>query len=238
MHYVLFADLVRFTPVSQRSYDIRLLDRLTISLEFILFIVAIITVVYAIRSFKSSKKQNELSTVPHIFFETDGTFPNQKLFLVKDNDTLAYDFKIDNLYLKFNSTHTRDWLLDVYKFKFDFDNNKRNFMSKGHNQILIKVYKNDVLMKDDEEGFVAWVITENADIKDDFWIWFTDSQNIRYYTRINFKMDGVAYINRAPARYSLFARVYKMSVDIISWINRTIYRCRIIVAKISHIGTI
>jgi hypothetical protein len=227
----MLADLINIVPESQKSFNIRILNQYSYPIELLVLLLAIVTAISAIRSFRASRRQNELATVPHIFLEAAGNFPAQKLMLVNDNDKLAFNFKIDSLQILNKSEKGKDWVITEYSFGFDFKSmasgSKRNFVSKGNSQIPIIVYANGEKIKKDDEGFAAWLVTD-FHLINGLWVTFTDSQNLRFFTILTFNADEVTYIKRAPSRLTIHWRLLKFSLDAKQWIRKKWWKLRIV----------
>ncbi len=203
----MFSALVKVQETPQKSFNIVFFDKYPVIYEVLLLSIAVITAFAAIRTLRASRRQNELSTVPHLFFEAEGKVGERRLVLTSSNSMLAYDFHIDELYRFMSSEKSKDAQVSKYVFKFDLIRNtdgRRNFLSKKGGKIPVKVYQDEEELDTD---FAGWLFTSYVKVTQ-FRVRFTDSQNLKYFTDIVFDEEGVSRIKHAPRRLTLGRRFF------------------------------
>lgn len=227
------ATLITLTSAPQHSYTFVLLDKYSISFEAILLLTAISAAIFAIRSFRATSRANELSTVPHVFLDAEGAALKQRLILKNDNSKMAYSFHIENVEVLNMSEHTRDWQISKYSFKFNYKaSNSRNFITSPSDVMRIDVFENGKPVEQHNEGFVTWLFRDRLKLKRGLWIYFRDSQNLKFFTIVDLRGDGVTHIKRAPTRYTLRWKVLKTYQNTSQFITLISWRLRIAAARL------
>jgi hypothetical protein len=223
----MLSGIIQLSSKAQQSYDAVFFNIIRLPIEWLAFMLALITAFFAVRSFRAVQRQNELATVPHIFFEGQGTPTEQSLVLVNDNGRLAYDFKIDPIEILNKSEHGKDWVITIYTFGFKYEHANRNFTSKPNEKIPVTQYSDGQKMSGADEHFGSWLITSRFEFKRGLWLTFRDSQNLRFFALLRFKADGIVYIARASTRFTLRWRIYKFVLDISQSFRKIWWRLRI-----------
>ena len=199
---------INILSIHDQSYAIRFLDVVTVPIDLMLTVIAIITAVTAIKSLSTSNKQNELSTVPYLYLDIDeGNEQGERLLLRSGNKKFAYKFKIDNLIIidkVHEGSHPRDWKIEKHTFsvKTDAKSLKRNFLSADNDKLYVEILINGEQVSDDESDFHTWKLRNSLVLKNGFWVFFRDAQNKQYFTVMTLKADGATHIQRSPTKYT------------------------------------
>ncbi len=184
------------TRTHEKFLDVHLFGW-TISLELLLGVVTVLALIYAARSFATSRKSNELKTVPTLLIQAR-TLKTKKssMKLVNLSNNIAYKVKIDSVY-KYNRRNGA-----VYKIDFVLEG--KNYI-KGGEEVDLKEYKLKDGAVEEDEDFAGIVSRVGVNERRPMVIRFEDVQGIKYYTEINFK-DGEENIVTTPCKLTLAAR--------------------------------
>lgn len=177
---------------------------LSIPLEFIGGVVTILLLLYAIRTFVTTRKSNELQTVPVLIvkYRQGAGTGNSTLDLVNLTEKLAYNIEVYPVYL----THSRDG--GLYKIKFSLKG--RNYI-KANESLELTEYKLRDGAEETTENFARIISHVNHTKKHPLLIRFEDSQGIAYYTKISFER-GDEKIVQPPKKLTRWAN-FKLIVD-------------------------
>ena len=224
----MLSTILYLTSKSTQSYNMYLNLRsvhLVIGYEWLIFTVGFITAIVAIMAFRASTKQSQLTTVPHLTIEVRGTVANNsKLVLVNHNRRFAFNMKFEPV-----STYLKDVnRIDKYTLEINTKKVSRNYISESDCETELTILESGEIM---DQDFGTFIIAYNRSYRRGLILKFTDSQNIRYFTRLDFD-KGKTLIRQAPKRLTIFQRLVLSVVSTPDNVKLLSYRFRMHVINI------
>lgn len=207
----MYNNKMKITSRPQQSYDLHINDWI-IGLEWVVFFIALITVYYAIRSFRASRRQNELSTVPNLTIIVGTTeSKGECLQLINHDKRFAYEIKFEGIYF----LNKDEKVIEHYKIHLNM-NKAENFIGPEAQKVWLSVTRDG---EEVEGDFAAFLITYAQQYRRGIVIKFKDAQNLKYFTRVNFNKSK-AIILRAPTKITLAWRISLMAQELRDYLNR------------------
>jgi hypothetical protein len=188
----LIASLITTKPNQEYIYILGL------PLEFWLGLFTIVAAVYAARLFISSRRSNELKTVPTLIIKYKSS-PNSRssMELVNLTDKIAYNITIDPLFLRNK--------FDGCLYKVNFAVMGENYINPNQSRPLAEHKMKDGA-KDEENNFADIVGALGAAQNYPIVVRFTDMQGVKYFIKVNFER-GAEKIVQSPMKLTYYRRI-------------------------------
>lgn len=176
-----------------------------VPLELVLSFIAVSTLFVAFLSFRTSRRTNELKTVPQLIVKykrgTNGA--RSKIVLKNLAGAIAYDVLIDSLYL------WQDHEAAIYKVEFEQPSPNYTVGENSEVELEEWVLRNGSVYDKEKGDTMADVFPNIETKKRPLVIRFLDAQNIRYFTVVHFE-NGRERILRLPTKLTWYWKVRLM----------------------------